>query len=187
MAGKEKSNTAMRRADRAVEDQAWIKQFLAARAVGILALADGEQPFINSNLYAYDEAANAIYIHTARLGRTRDIVEKNPRACLHVFEMGRLLPADEALEFSIEYAGVTVFGDMEILEDAAEQESALQLILDKYAPQLRPGKDYRPITSEEIKGSAVFKLAIREWSAKKKLEAPDFPDAFQIPEISFLK
>ncbi len=187
MAPKDQSQVSVRRSDRAVEDQQWIKDFLHAKSVGILATADGDQPFINSNLYAYDEAAHAVYIHTARLGRTRSAIEKNPRFCFHIFEMGRLLPADEALEFSVEYAGVTLFGEAQIIEELAEQERALQMIMDKYAPHLRPGEDYRPIMPDELVRTAVFKLVISEWSAKKKIEAPDFPEAFQVPEKRFLK
>jgi len=176
----------MRRSDRAVEDEAWIKRFLQARAVGILATADGDQPFINSNLFLYDEAEHAVYIHTARKGRTRDTIEKNPRICFHVYEMGRLLPADEALEFSIEYAGATLFGQMQIVEETAEQERALQMLLDKYAPHLKPEKDYRSITPEELKRTAVFKFKISEWSAKRKSVEADFPGAFTVDEDSFL-
>ena len=176
----------VRRSDRAVEDQAWISAFLKAKSVGVLATSDDHQPFINSNLFAYHESDHAIYIHTGRLGRTRSNIEKNPRACFHVFEMGRLLPADEALEFSIEFAGVTIFGQINVLEKEEQKHAAMQLIMRKYAPHLSPGKDYRSITPEDLKRTAVFKLNIQEWSAKKKVAAPDFPDAFLFSEKSFL-
>ncbi|NJK79079.1 MAG: pyridoxamine 5'-phosphate oxidase family protein, partial [Chloroflexaceae bacterium] len=47
---------------------------------------------------------------------------------------GRLLPADVALEFSVEYSGVMVFGSATIVQDEAEASHALQLLLDKYFP-----------------------------------------------------
>lgn len=75
---------------------------LAREAVGVLATASGEQPFLNGNLFVHDPAARAIYVHTARRGRTRSNAEANPRGCFHVFRLGRLLPADTALEFSAE-------------------------------------------------------------------------------------
>lgn len=182
-----KSNSTVRRADRGVEDQAWIVKFLQSKSVGILATSDDGQPFINSNLFAYDESAHAIFIHTGRLGRTRSNIEKNPQVCFHVFEMGRLLPADEALEFSIEYAGVTVFGQIKVLENLAQKKAAMQLIMRKYAPHLHPGEHYREIMPEELERTAVFKLSIQEWSAKKKQESPDFPGAYLFSESSFLK
>ena len=45
------------RTDRAVADDLWIKQMLDHAPVGYLATILDGQPFINSNLYVYDEAA----------------------------------------------------------------------------------------------------------------------------------
>jgi uncharacterized protein len=168
----------VRRSDRAVEDEAWIEEMLGRAAIGTLATVHEGQPFINANLFVYDAANRVIYMHTARYGRTRSNVEGHERVCFSVNEMGRLLPAPEALEFSVEYAGVVVFGDACVVEDTDEAKQALQLLLDKYAPHLRPGEDYRPTTDEEIKRTAVYKINITEWSGKKKQVAEDFPGAY---------
>ena len=143
--------THVRRQDRAVADDAWIRALLHRAPMGTLATVYEGQPFINTTLFVYDEAAHVIYMHTARVGRTQANVAQEERVSFSVSEMGRLLPAKEALEFSVEYAGVTVFGTAAIVADAAEASHGLQLLLDKYAPHLRPGRDYRPITHEELK------------------------------------
>jgi nitroimidazol reductase NimA-like FMN-containing flavoprotein (pyridoxamine 5'-phosphate oxidase superfamily) len=140
-------------------------------------ILDG-QPFINSNLFVYDEARQAIYLHTARVGRTRANVEATSSVCFSVSEMGRLLPADTALEFSVEYSGVTVFGLIAVVTDETEAKYALQLLLDKYFPHLHPGIDYRPITLEELQRTSVYRLDIESWSGKQKKVAADFPGAF---------
>ncbi len=168
----------VRRKDRAVTDEAWIRAFLHRAPYGVLATADNGQPFINTNLFAYDEASQAIYIHTARKGRTRTNVEANERVCFSVSEMGRLLPADVALDFSLEYTGVVIFGTAKIVTDEAEQRHGLQLLLDKYFPHLRPGQDYRPITAEELEITAVYRIDIEQWSGKQKKVGEDFPGAF---------
>ncbi len=59
------------RKDRAVDDDAWITAMLGRAAVGTLATVSDGQPFINSNLFVYDEGEGVIYMHTARVGRTR--------------------------------------------------------------------------------------------------------------------
>ena len=109
--------TTIRRDDRAVEDQAWIKQFLKTAPIGTLATVYDGQPFVNTNLFYYDEASHSIITHTARVGRTRANIEIHDKVCFSIMEMGRLLPAAEALEFSVEYAGVTIFGTMTVVED----------------------------------------------------------------------
>jgi len=168
----------VRRTERAVEDEAWIKALLHRAAYGVLATVHEGQPFINSNLFVYDEAAHAIYMHTANVGRTRANVEKNDRVCFSVSEMGRLLPADTALEFSVEYAGVTVFGRAAIVTDEGEAQYGLQLLLDKYFPHLQSGRDYRPITSEDLARTTVYRIQIEQWSGKMKEADADFQGAF---------
>ena len=173
--------TQVRRRDRAVADDSWIAAFLHRAPMGVLALCFDERPFANSNLFVYDEHDHAILLHTAVEGRTRSIIERQPRACFSVSEMGRLLPADKALEFSVEYAGVSIFGKVKIVEDPAEASRALQLLLDKYFPHLSAGEDYRPVVPEELKRTTVYRLQIEEWIGKRKAVAADFPGAFHFP------
>ncbi len=173
--------THMRRNDRAMDD-GWIRAFLATAPVGVVATVDDGQPFLNSNLFVYDESRHAIYVHTARTGRTRGNIEADERVAFTAFEMGRLLPADEALEFSVEYAGVVAFGRATVVADAKEAEEGLQLLLDKYAPHLRPGRDYRPITPDELRRTSVMRIDVSEWSGKRKEAEPDFPGAFRYRE-----
>ena len=170
--------THMRRNDRQVEDEAWIKALLHRAAVGSLATAHDDQPFINMNLFVYDEVRGEIYVHTARTGRLVSNLAHNDRICFAVQEMGRLLPADVALEFSVEYKGVIVFGRGEVIEEDAEATRALQLLLDKYAPHLSAGVDYRPPVVEELKRTATFRLVIEDWTGKQKQVAADFPGAY---------
>lgn len=177
----------VRRRDRAVEDDAWIVEFLQRAAVGTTATVVDGQPFVNTNLYVYDAERDCIYIHTAKAGRTRANFEQSDapvRVCFSIMEMGRLLPADEALEFSVEYAGVTVFGTGRVIEDDAETTDALQLLLDKYAPHLIPGEDYRPPVVEELRRTTVMRIDIEAWSGKKK-EVGEFGGAYwyQAPSI----
>jgi nitroimidazol reductase NimA-like FMN-containing flavoprotein (pyridoxamine 5'-phosphate oxidase superfamily) len=168
----------IRRRDRAVEDEAWIRATLHHAPWGVLATSYEGQPYVNSNLFAFDEAVHAIYLHTAREGRTRTNVERDGRVCFTVGEMGRLLPADTALAFSVEYASVVVFGQATLVMGEVEARHGLQLLLDKYFPHLRPDRDYRPITDGELAQTAVYRIQIEAWSAKKKEAAADFPGAF---------
>lgn len=178
--------TAMRRSDREVEDQAWIIQFLKTAAVGTLATVHDGQPFVNTNIFVYDESSHSIIMHTARVGRTRANIDQHNRVCFSIMEMGRILPADEALEFSVEYAGVTIFGTMTVIDDTDEAKRLLQLLMDKYAPHLTAGEDYRPPVDEELPRTSVFQITIDDWSGKKKEVEPEFPGAFLYPDQPIL-
>lgn len=178
--------TDVRRSDRAVEDETWIRRFLHQAAVGTTATVYEGQPFVNTNLFVYDEPSHSIITHTASVGRTRANVETHQKVCFTIMEMGRLLPADEALEFSVEYAGVVIFGTMSIVEDGEEATRLLQNLLDKYAPHLSAGKDYRPPVPEELKRTSVFQIKIEEWTGKKKEVDADFPNAYFYSETPIL-
>ena len=167
----------IRRHDRAQDDD-WIRAFLHSGAWGSLATVAEGQPFINTNLYVYDEDQNAIYLHAAKQGRTRSNLEPGVPVYFSVSSMGRILPADTALEFSVEYAGVAVFGRGSVVDDDEEKRHGLQLLLDKYAPHLRPDRDYRAITQDELDRTSVFRVEIDSWSGKMKEAEEDFPGAF---------
>lgn len=162
-------------------DDAWVRAFLAAVPFGVVATVADGRPFLSSNLFIYDEDAHALYFHTARTGRVADNLAEPAPVTFSAAVMGRVLPADEALEFSVEYASVVVFGQGRIVDDDDEANRALQALLDKYAPHLTPGKDYRPTTAEELKRTAVYRVDIAAWSGKQKAAAPGFPGAFQAP------
>lgn len=180
---KEQALSHVRRQDRAVDDDAWIRWFLKRASVGTLAtMADG-RPFLNSNFFVYDEQGfdkqgQVIYLHTARRGRTRENVERSESVCFTVSAMGRLLPAHTALEFSVEYAGIVVFGSARIVSDEDEASWALQLLLDKYFPHLKAGRDYRRITSDELARTSVYRVRIEQWSGKAKFVEQSFEGAF---------
>ncbi len=170
--------TQIRRSDRAVNDEAWMKALLQRAPIGILATVHNGQPFLNSNLFIYDETEHAIYMHTARTGRTRANVEIDERVCFSVYEMGRLLPAATALNFSVEYASVVIFGTASLISDKKQATDALHLLLDKYAPHLQRGQDYREVVPEELIRTSVYRISIEEWSGKKKEAPADFPGAY---------
>ena len=166
------------RKDRSVEDEAWIRAMLHGAATGVLATSQGDQPYLTTNLFVYDESQNVIYLHSGRKGRTFKAVAANSRICFSVSQMGRLLPAESAPNMSVEYASVVVFGRASILSDPLEAARALQLLVDKYFPHLQAGRDYRPTSPEEIAGVAVYRIDIEQWSGKRKQAEPEFPGAF---------
>jgi nitroimidazol reductase NimA-like FMN-containing flavoprotein (pyridoxamine 5'-phosphate oxidase superfamily) len=165
------------RKDRA-KDDAWIREYLKRVPFGMLATEFEGQPFIKPTLFVYDESENAIYIHGALVGRMRTNLEANPRVSFCIAEMGRLLPADTAMEVGVEYASVVVFGKVEVLTDSGDARRGLQMLLDRYFPHLKPGVDYREILPQELDITSVYRINIDSWSGKEERARQDFPGAF---------
>jgi nitroimidazol reductase NimA-like FMN-containing flavoprotein (pyridoxamine 5'-phosphate oxidase superfamily) len=167
-----------------VKDDAWIRKFFERGAMGTMATCIGDQPFLVTRTYAYDTERHAIYLHGARKGRTFENIQANKKVCFSVSEMGRLLPANEALEVGVEYAGVVVFGAANIVDDPEEATHGLRLLLDKYFPQLEYGVDYKPILPEALKTTAVIRIDIESWSGKEALEKDEYPGAFFYEDLA---
>lgn len=158
-----------RRRDRGQEPE-WIRAYLSAAPWGVLALPlPGRPPHLNSNLFVYLPDPDRIYLHSARTGALPDTLSgPGLPGSFTAAEMGRLLPAPEALEFSVEYSAVVAEGTVTTVGDQDEAETALQALLDKYAPHLMPGRDYRPITPGELDRTRVYRMDVERWSGKEK-------------------
>ena len=163
------------------KDEAWIRAFLTKVPLGMLATDLDGQPFIKPTSFVYAEAEGAIYIHGALVGQMRSNLERNPRVSFCVAEMGRLLPADTAMEVGVEYASVVVLGKAELLTDPEQARHALRLLLERYFTRKKYGLDYREILPHELDATAVYKITIESWSGKEEHARPDFPGAFTFP------
>jgi nitroimidazol reductase NimA-like FMN-containing flavoprotein (pyridoxamine 5'-phosphate oxidase superfamily) len=93
--------------------------------------------------------------------------ERCPEVCFEACEMGKLLPSNVALEFSLQYESVIVFGKIQVLDDEEDKQRALYGLLKKYFPDMTPGVHYRPINDQELNRTSVYAIAIESWSGKR--------------------
>jgi nitroimidazol reductase NimA-like FMN-containing flavoprotein (pyridoxamine 5'-phosphate oxidase superfamily) len=162
----------VRRRDRAVEDDAWIRAFLQQARYGVVATECDGQPFMNPVVFAYDQETHAIYFHTGRAGRIFANISRNPRVCFNASRMGAVIPAATSAGCDVEYESVVVFGKAEVLSDAAEATHALRLLLEKYDPERKYGVDYQPITPEQLARTAAYRVRVEAWSGKRNPNEP---------------
>ena len=159
--------TAGQRLPEYTRDEAWMRAFLQTAQVGHVATQWDDQPFVTPTMFWYDESNQRIIFHSNLAGRVRANLEHSPKVCLEASEMGRLLPSNVALEFSVQYRSVMVFGTVRILESNEEKRAALTGLLEKYFPKMQAGREYRPITEKELKRTSVYELEIESWSGKE--------------------
>ena len=164
-----KSPTSYQRLPEFTRDDAWIRAFLREAQVGHVASSWDGQPFLNPSTFWYDETNQRIIFHSNIAGRVRANFERNPRVRLEASELGKLLPSNVALEFSLQYRSVLVFGTAHILEEQEEKRTALYGLIKKYFPEMEAGKEYRPITDKELKRTTVYAIEI-ESERERKLE-----------------
>lgn len=161
------SPTAFQRLPEYKRDDEWIRNFLRAARVGHIASARDGQPFINPNTFWFDEAHHQIIFHSNVSGRLRSNIETNPKVCFEASELGSLLPSNVALEFSLQFRSVIVFGTARLVTDADEARRVLYGLIRKYFPAMTAGKEFRAITDKELRSTSVYAIQIEEWSGKE--------------------
>jgi nitroimidazol reductase NimA-like FMN-containing flavoprotein (pyridoxamine 5'-phosphate oxidase superfamily) len=159
--------TAYQRRPHLTRDDDWIRAFLSIAQIGHIATSIDGQPFINPTTFWYDEANHQIVFHSNIAGRIRSNIESNPKVSLEASELGRFLPSNVALEFSLQYRSVLVFGTAKLVTDAEEARRLLYGLIGKYFPAMAAGKEYREITDKELRATSIYVIQIESWSGKE--------------------
>jgi len=162
------SPTAFQRLPEYQRDDEWICAFLHEAKVGHIASAGRNgQPFLNPSTFWFDEENHQIIFHSNVAGRIRSNIESNSRVAFEASELGKMLPANVALEFSIQFRSVIVFGNARLITDPEEARKVMYSLIHKYFPEMTAGKEFREITDKELKRTSVYAIKIDEWSGKE--------------------
>ncbi|MEE8356525.1 MAG: pyridoxamine 5'-phosphate oxidase family protein [Anaerolineales bacterium] len=153
-----------------VQEDQWIIDFLKETKIGHIATRWENQPFITPNTFYFDEDRKEIIFHSNIVGRVRANIERHPEVCFEASEYGRFLPSNIALEFSMQYESVICFGKIRVIDDDQEKKMSLYKLIEKYFPEMNPGKEFRPITDKELKRTSVYAINIKSWSGKRNWE-----------------
>lgn len=151
-------------------DEDWIRAFLHHTRIGHIASSHNGQPFINPTTFWFDEENHQIAFHSNAAGRVRSNIESNPKVSLEASELGKFLPSNLALEFSLQFRSVVVFGHARIVEDPDEARRLLYGLIGKYFPKMTAGKEYREITDKELRATSIYAIQIEAWSGKENWE-----------------
>lgn len=145
----------------------WIRSFLHEAKVCHIATSIDGQPFVNPTTFWFDESNHQIVFHSNIAGRVRSNIESNPKVSLEASELGRLLPSNVAMEFSLQYRSVVVYGTARLVDDPEEARSLLQAFIRKYFPLMTPGREYREVTEKELRATSVYAIRIESWTGKE--------------------
>lgn len=161
------SPSALQRLPEYRREDEWIRAFLRDAKVGHIASAQDDQPFLNPTMFWFDEENHQIIFHSNIAGRIRSNIESNPRVAFEASELGKMLPSNVALEFSLQFRSVIIFGTARILNDPNQIRRVLYRLIHKYFPNMAAGKEFREITDKELKRTSVYAIQIEEWSGKE--------------------
>jgi uncharacterized protein len=161
------SPTAFQRLPEYKRDDEWIRTFLREAKVGHIASSQEGQPFLTPSTFWFDEENHQIIFHSNVAGRIRSNIEANPRLCFEASELGKMLPSNVALEFSLQFRSTIVFGTARLVTDPVEARRVLYQLIHKYFPRMEPGREFREITDKELRATSIYAIQIEEWSGKE--------------------
>lgn len=139
--------------------------------MGHIATSVDDQPFLNPSTFWYDEENHQVVFHSNAAGRVRSNIETNPKVSMEASELGEMLPSNVALEFSLQFRSVVVFGTARVVTDPVEAKKLMYGLIGKYFPGMTAGKEYREITDKELSATSIYAIKIEAWSGKENWAA----------------
>jgi nitroimidazol reductase NimA-like FMN-containing flavoprotein (pyridoxamine 5'-phosphate oxidase superfamily) len=153
----------MRRKDREITDIEEIIAIIQKCAVCRLALFDQEYPYIVPLNFGYLRKKDKLelYFHGANAGKKLSLINQNNKASFEMDCSHKLITAEKACDYTMEYESVMGTGTIEILGDGEKIQALTQLM-----------KQYSNDSSFEfdenhVKAVAVFKLVVNTLTAKR--------------------
>ena len=156
--------SSMRRSDREITDITEIIKIIEKCDVCRLGLSDNNIPYIVPMNYGfeYDNDKLTLYFHGASEGKKHDIIAKNPVACFEIDCSHKLIEAEQACDYTMEYESVIGSGKIVQCVDKSEKINALKYLMKQYAKNKE--FDFPDHVVDSVK---VFKLEVSEVTGKR--------------------
>jgi nitroimidazol reductase NimA-like FMN-containing flavoprotein (pyridoxamine 5'-phosphate oxidase superfamily) len=114
----------MQRSEREMTGRNEMNEVLRRGKYAHLSLSRGDEPYILTLSYGFDEQSNQLYFHTAHAGMKLDIIRYNPRACGTVIEDLGYIHG----ECSHKFRSVVISGTIKILSDLDEKKHGMMVM-----------------------------------------------------------
>jgi nitroimidazol reductase NimA-like FMN-containing flavoprotein (pyridoxamine 5'-phosphate oxidase superfamily) len=143
-----------------------------------VAFVHGDYPVVLP--MAFGRQGETLYVHGSSGSRLLRALRAGVPLCLSVTELTGLVLSRSALNHSVNYRSVVVMGRGRWIDDIAEREAAVKVILEHVVP----GRwdNIRPPSLKELRRTAVLAIPLDEASAKIR-QAPPYeePEDIDLP------
>lgn len=161
--------------ERTVTDET--SEILAAGSVAHVGFVDDGMPYVIPLSYHYDaETPDKIYLHGAQRSRAMDLLATGAPMCLTVTLTDGLVYSRKAMNHSINYRSVVMFGKGKDVTGEAEKFELFDKMVQRYFPGRNVGEHYNAPPSADLGITALVEVDIEEWNAKARRGGPTGPD-----------
>jgi nitroimidazol reductase NimA-like FMN-containing flavoprotein (pyridoxamine 5'-phosphate oxidase superfamily) len=123
-------------------------------------MIDNDRPYIVPLNYGYYD--NAIYIHSASVGKKIEILKKNNKVCFEIDIEGDLIKNEISCEWSINYRSLIGYGTIEIIKEFDEKQAGLDIIMKQH------GKSENNVYKKSnVDSIVILKLNIEQITGKQ--------------------
>jgi hypothetical protein len=128
----------------------------------------------------YGRKGDTLYVHGSPASRMLRTLGKGVEVCVTVSLLDGLVLARSAFHHSMNYRSVVIFGKAALLEDPAAKREALHVLTEHVAPGR--WQEVRQPSQEELEGTTVLAIALKEVSAKVRTGPPlDAEEDYALP------
>jgi hypothetical protein len=150
----------MRRKQHEITDQGIIENILSKSEVCRLGIMDGDKPYIVPLNYGYKD--NAIYIHSAPLGKKIELLKQNNYVCFEIEFYSEVYRKDKACDWGTKYRSVIGYGSIDFITDFEQKKAGLDIIMAHYGK-----KDNNVYQDKQVEFIVILKLNIEEITGKQ--------------------
>lgn len=149
----------MRRRDKEITSLPEIEAIIRSARICRVAMSENNSPYVVPMNFGYRD--RTLYIHSSGEGRKIDILKENSRVCFEIDVETKIIPAEKACSWGMQYRSVIGSGRAVFLENRKEKAAALDIIMAQYTNQ---AFDY---SSKAIDATVVIKIEISEMTGKQ--------------------
>ncbi|MCL5260152.1 MAG: pyridoxamine 5'-phosphate oxidase family protein [Gammaproteobacteria bacterium] len=140
----------MRRHEREITAKNALEVIMRKASICYLGLSDNNIPYCVPMNFGY--ANNALYLHSALLGKKIDIIKTNKRVCFTIVNDYKVIIGSNACASTTHYQSVIGFGDAVLLEDRKEKIEGLNILMQQ--------QDHNTNTKQIDYGAAIDRILI---------------------------
>ena len=161
--------------ERAVPEET--EAILTQGLVAHLGFIEDGVPFVIPFTYHYDaDTPGLIYLHGSIRSRAMRHLSTGAPVCITVTLTDGLVYSRKAMNHSVNYRSVTVFGTAREITDEEEKFDLFDRMVRRYFPGRIVGEDYNAPPSADLGVTALIEVTIDEGNAKARRGNPTGPD-----------
>ena len=152
----------MRRKNQLLTDEECIEILNSSTSGSLALLGDNDYPYSVPISYVYNDGK--LYFHSALTGHKIDAVNRYNKASFCVIAQDKVVPE----KYTTYFRSVIAFGKIRVIDNDAEKLRAIEILAEKYSPQLAEGR--KKEIEDNFSRMCMIELDIEHMTGKEAKE-----------------